>query len=79
MRPLLLGLMLLGGCSDPCIEMCQEIELYLDRCGYGWSTIFGDLGWSSIEDCYDDFWEAGPEDHPFCEDEALWFQDAACY
>jgi hypothetical protein len=79
MRPLLIGIALLSGCSDPCIEMCQEIEVYLDRCGYGWSTVFGDLGWSSIDDCYEDYWEADPDEYGFCQEQVAVVNDAACY
>ena len=72
-------MLLLGGCSTPCIDMCQQYALYLDRCGYGWSTIFQDEGWTSIDDCYDDWWEAEEAEYGYCSTEIRHYSERSCY
>jgi len=76
---LLLAIGFSSACESPCIHMCQQYERYLDRCGYGWSTVFRDRGWDSIEDCYDDHWEADEGKYPECQDEITDYEDKACY
>jgi len=38
--------------------MCQSYEMYLEECGYGWSTAFSDEGWTTLDDCYNAHWSA---------------------
>lgn len=75
----LLPLWLLSACENPCIHMCQQYERYLDRCGYGWSTVFRDEGWASIDDCYDDHWEAEEGEYGECREENERWAEKACY
>ncbi len=75
----LLPVCLLAACENPCIHMCQQYERYLDRCGYGWSTVFEEEGWASIDDCYDDYWEAGEDEAGQCRRENERWSERACY
>ena len=75
----LLVMPLLSGCGNSCLDMCQQYERYLERCGYGWTTAFRDRGWRTIEDCYDDYWESGSDEYGVCELEAREYADRSCY
>tara|TARA_B110000037_G_C16856525_1_gene398153 strand:+ start:189 stop:437 length:249 start_codon:yes stop_codon:yes gene_type:complete len=71
---------LILGCSDnPCIDLCQQYELYLDECGYGWSTVFSDEGWVTLDDCYDDYWEADSTVKGTCETDISEIQTLECF
>ena len=71
---------LLSGCaSNTCIDLCQQYELYLDECGYGWSTVFADEGWVTLDDCYDDHWEAGNSEQDSCTTEIFEVQSMECF
>ena len=65
--------------SNDCLDLCQQYELHLDECGYGWSTRFEDEGWTSIEDCYDSYWEASSDDETWCVTESDFVAGAECY
>jgi hypothetical protein len=73
---LLLGWM---GCSEPCLDLCQQYEIYLEECGYGWSTAFEDEGWTTLDDCYDDHWEADAKRQTQCKKTLVETADQACY
>lgn len=79
--PLLLGLLLptTSGCANPCVEMCQQADEYLRRCAYGWSTTFEDEGYASVDDCYDAWWDATPEEQRWCAAEAEDYAAQSCY
>ena len=76
---LLLGVCFASACENPCIHMCQQYERYLDRCGYGWSTVFRDRGWDTIEDCYDDHWESEDDRYGECDQESHEYAERSCY
>lgn len=59
--------------------MCQQYDHYLSECGYGWSTAFEDEGWTSIDDCYDAYWEASGEQQDWCAVQITETQERACY
>ena len=59
--------------------MCQEYEIYLEECGYGWSTVFAEEGWTTLDDCYDSHWEAQSEDQAACEVVAQEYSNQACF
>lgn len=67
------------GCGNTCIDLCKEYELYLHECGYGWSTAFEDKGWSSIDDCYDEYWSPTAEEEAWCAEQIDEYADRACY
>ena len=78
--PLLtLTLVWLAGCSNPCVEMCQQADEYLRRCGYGWSTTFEQEGYASVDDCYDDYWDTPPEEQRWCEQQSMEYAERSCY
>ena len=69
LRAAITSLLLLSasGCAgNNCLHLCQEYELYLDECGYGWSTAFAEEGWVTLDDCYDDHWEPSPSEDREC-------------
>ena len=71
---------LLSGCaSNTCIDLCQQYELYLDECGYGWSTVFADEGWVTLDDCYDVYWEAENSEQDSCATEISEVQTKECF
>ncbi len=59
--------------------MCQEYEVYLEECGYGWSTAFADEGWTTLDDCYDTYWEADELQQDTCNQVVLESQTKACF
>lgn len=70
----------LSACSsNPCLDMCQEYEVYLEDCGYGWSTAFADEGWTTLDDCYDTYWEADASQQNTCVDVVAKNEDKACF
>ncbi len=73
--------LLLAGCvtSNDCLDLCQQYELHLEECGYGWSTTFESEGWTSIEDCYDTYWEVNSDQENWCEKESSSVAVADCY
>ena len=71
---------LLSACSsNPCLDMCQEYEVYLEDCGYGWSTAFADEGWTTLDDCYDTYWEADADQQNTCVEVVIDSKDKACF
>ena len=82
MKPALIitAFSLLTGCADnSCIDLCKQYELYLDDCGYGWSTVFEDEGWITLDDCYNDHWEADANKKIECESEIPEIQTLECF
>lgn len=78
--PVALALWLtLTGCSNPCVEMCQQADAWLQRCGYGWSTTFEEERWASVDDCYDAWWDSTPEEQRWCAAEAEDYAERSCY
>jgi hypothetical protein len=71
--------MALSGCGNACMELCQQHEVYLDECGYGWSTAFADQGWASIEDCYADAEEASEGHEKTCAQDLDQADERSCY
>jgi hypothetical protein len=58
----------LSACSsNSCLDLCQEYELYLEECGYGWSTAFAEEGWTTLDDCYNAHWEADSQEQSSCD------------
>ena len=60
----------LTGCKDDCVEMCQRVENWLNTCGNTWEITFEDEGWTSIEDCYDEYADATAKDNKSCATDA---------
>ncbi len=75
----LLFILTLGACGNPCLEMCQQYERYIAECGYGWSTTFAEEGWTSIDDCYDEYWEPSKNELHVCEEETERWARRSCY
>lgn len=75
----LLGVLGLAGCSNDCIDMCQEYEHYLKQCGYGWSTAFHEQGWASIDDCYEDNWAPSDNETRTCAENIEDVSRRSCY
>ncbi len=71
--------LLLTACGNPCMDLCQRHEVYLDECGYGWPTGFAEEGWASIEDCYEDQAEASDEERDACAEELSEPEQRSCY
>lgn len=77
-RAALLVLLTLG-CKNECLDLCQEYDLYLSECGYGWSTAFEEEGWTSIDDCYDAYWDPSEAKEEWCSAQIEATQERACY
>ena len=75
--PLLL--VLLTGCKDDCVQMCQRIDNWLTECGYSWESTFEDEAWTSIDDCYDHYAEAGTQKEKVCFRRAHEWDLKECY
>ena len=72
-------LLLLTGCTNPCVDYCKKLEAWLEECGTTWEAEFADEGWTSVEDCYDDHWEAETEARKTCTRDARQLPDEECY
>jgi hypothetical protein len=59
--------------------MCQSHEMYLEDCGYGWSTAFEDEGWTTLDDCYDAHWTATQEEQDTCDIVIFESVDEGCF
>ena len=59
--------------------MCQSYEMYLEDCGYGWSTAFADEGWTTLDDCYDTYWGADSDTQATCDEVLLDNTDDSCF
>jgi len=76
----IITLALLSGCAEnACIDLCQQYELFLDECGYGWSTVFADEGWVTLDDCYDAHWEADNAAQESCESDISDVRTMECF
>jgi len=78
MRLCLLPLLLFG-CKEDCVQMCQRIDNWLTECGYTWESTFDEQEWSSIDDCYDDYAEAGSQKEKVCVRRAHEWDQKECY
>ncbi len=67
------------GCSEPCLDLCQRYEIYLEECGYGWNTAFEEEGWTTRDDCYDPYWDAGSERQAVCQQTLDEYSNKSCY
>ncbi len=73
-------LFLVSACSsNRCLDMCQEYEIFLEECGYGWSTVFAEEGWTTLDDCYNAHWEAEVSEQEVCNDVVEDYQTQACF
>ncbi len=79
MKHALLAIAMLAGCKRDCVHMCQRIDNWLDECGYSWEVSFEDEGWSSIEDCYNDHWEADQKKEQGCKIRSADWDRRDCY
>jgi hypothetical protein len=59
--------------------MCQSYEMYLEDCGYGWSTAFADEGWTTLDDCYDTYWSADSQVQATCDQVLLDDMNDSCF
>ena len=75
----MLFLALLSACDEPCLDLCQQYEAWIDRCGVSWETALPDEGWHTIEDCYADQEDAGEDEAAACTDEADAVSEDSCY
>jgi len=73
------ALLLLAGCKNDCVHMCQRIDGWLDECGYSWEVTFENEGWSSIDDCYDHHWEADQKRERGCKIQSTHWDRKDCY
>ena len=78
MRMLIVPL-LLTGCSNPCVDMCQKMDAWLQECGTTWEVAFENDGWEKIDDCYDSHWEADKSDRKECAQDARKWNNKECY
>jgi hypothetical protein len=53
--------------------------MYLEECGYGWSTAFEDEGWTTLDDCYDAHWTATQEEQDTCDIVIFESVDEGCF
>lgn len=65
--------------SNRCLDMCQAYEVYLEDCGYGWSTAFEEQGWTTLDDCYDTYWEANEKQQETCATVVETSSDLTCF
>ncbi len=79
MRLPFLTLLVLAGCKSDCVHMCQRIDSWLDECGYSWAVTFEQEEWSSIDDCYEDHWDANQKQEQGCKIQAADWDQKECY
>jgi hypothetical protein len=72
-------LLLIAGCKNPCVDMCQQIDAWLKECGTSWEAEYSEDGWKSVDDCYDAHDGARKTDEKQCTRSAKRFEDKACY
>lgn len=63
--------------SNPCAECCQQAQLYLDRCGYSWESVY-EGEFDDIDGCYDAWWSADEDRTAWCSAEAAAWPERAC-
>jgi len=73
------ALLMLMGCKEDCVEMCQRIDSWLNECGYKWDKTFEDEEWTSIDDCYDEYADAGGKQNKTCVTRAKDYDKMECY
>jgi hypothetical protein len=76
---LLPALLILAACKNDCVHMCQRMDRWVTECGYSWEATFEDEGWESIDDCYDDHWEAEDSAKKTCKQQAGQWDRKECY
>ncbi len=75
-----LAVTLLPGCApNPCVDYCQVLDHYVHRCGTSWEAAYGDEGWHSIDECYDDAWDASDSEQASCSTDAVHVANEDCY
>jgi len=80
MKLLSLSLILvLGGCKDDCVQMCQRIDNWLTECGFTWESNFEHQEWTSIDDCYDAYNDASKGKESSCIRRAHEWDLKECY
>ena len=72
-------LLLFTACQNECVHMCQRMDRWLNECGYSWEAKFEEEGWDSIDDCYDDHWEADDSAERSCTRKAKKWDRESCY
>ena len=74
-----LSLIWLTGCNNPCVDYCKQLDAWLDECGTTWEAEFPDEGWTSVDDCYDHYWDANEGKQNTCGKRAKRLADKECY
>jgi hypothetical protein len=74
-----LALSWITACSNPCVDYCKRMEAWLDECSTTWEAEFPDEGWTSVDDCYDHYWDAGSQDQGTCSKAAKHLRNEECY
>ena len=69
---------LLIGCKDPCVDMCQQVDAWLKKCGSSWEA-YNDKNWESVNDCYAAYEDAKESSQAQCERKADRIQNMECY
>ena len=72
-------LLMLTGCKDDCVQMCQRIDNWLTECGYTWESTFEEEEWTSIDDCYENYTDATSEKEKVCIRRAHEWDAKECY
>ena len=75
----IIWLAIFSACEEPCLDLCQQYEAWINRCGISWETAFPDDEWETIEDCYDAYEDAGESKSSSCADEADIVAEDECY
>jgi len=74
-----LALYWITGCSNPCVDYCKRLDSWLDTCGITWEAEYPENDWTSVDDCYDHYWEASDNAQSTCSKEASRLDDKECY
>ena len=75
----LLALLIGCGSNNPCMEYCKRLDAWYDDCGTTWETEHPEAELSSVEDCYDHYWEAQPRQLRACEQRTRELTSQECY
>jgi len=77
--PTLSLVVLLTGCGNDCVDMCQQYARWVEACGTDWETTFPKRDWSSVEDCYDAHWDVDDDRRSSCASQAESWASKECY
>lgn len=73
-------LLCLAGCDDnPCIDLCQQYDRWIQQCDTTWADRFTEQGWESVDDCYDSYLGATEAQRTQCEADADAVIERSCY